>query len=171
MNASRRAELLRLVPKYYLSDNRITTASAATKFGVSDSTIRRYLILAKVPIRNTWSRKAAVIDGKKLCPICKVIKPVSTGYYLRARGSPYTYCKDCDRVRAVLCCKKSRHIKAQRKLKIKDAIRKSNIEARELLKEAAYFIKQISDYAPIVDRIESFFISEKNMLTLLESKQ
>lgn len=165
---ARRAELVKLISEYYLSDKRITTAAAAAYFRVSDSTIRRYLLLANVPIRNTWSRKLSVVDGKKFCPICKQTKVVATEFYSRVSGRPYTYCKVCDKARSVATCRRNRRAISDRKKRLKEMVRKNNIEARLLLKDAATFIREISDYAPIVDRIESFFISEKNMLNLLE---
>lgn len=165
---ARRAELARLIPEYYLSDKRITTAAAAAYFKMSDSTIRRYLLMANVPIRNTWSRKLSIVDGKKFCPICKQTKVAATEFYSRASGRPYTYCKICDKARSVAACRRNRRVVSDRKKRVREMVRKNNIEARMLLKDAVAFIREISDYAPIVDRIETFFISEKNMLNLLE---
>jgi len=165
---ARRAELAKLIPEYYLSDKRLTIPAVADHFNLSNSTIARYLHKSGIEMRNSWSREPAVVDGMKLCRICNQWKDAKLHFYRRHNGRPYTYCKPCDKTRATRVNSVNRKKKRMRQEKFRDAAKRANIEARLLLKDAVSFIKQISDYAPIVNQIEAFFINEKNTLQLLE---
>ena len=117
-----------------------STKEVAEMMMVSPATVRRYLHYAGVPMRKKWSKDDGFqSNGDKKCPMCNKWKGAGD-YYSRKAGGLYSYCKPCDRDRAVKVQKKNREVKRSQSQVIRDERRRHNKRSRSLLLDALQLI-------------------------------
>lgn len=132
----------------------LSTAEVGRKLGVSSSTVLRHLKKQGVPTRKRWSTDNGVKDGQKKCPMCNKWQPKSN-FYSRKDGTPYSYCKPCDRERAVDSGRKSRHIKRQQAQTIRTERRHHNTKSRMLLADTLQFLQRMHPDIDLADDIKA----------------
>ena len=132
----------------------LTTSEVGTKVGVSSSTVRRALKRNGVELRKNWRPSNGVKDGQKQCRMCNKWKP-RENFYTRKDGSPYSYCKPCDRDRSVKAGRKSRQIKRHQEQVIRSERKNHNAKSRMLLADVADFLKRRYPDIDLLDRIKA----------------
>jgi predicted DNA-binding protein (UPF0251 family) len=137
-SAMERTALRLRAAKLYVEGN--STKEVAHMMGVSSATVRRYLQYAGVPMRKSWDRgKGIRSDGRKQCRKCDEWK-ASNDFYSRKSGGLYSYCKPCDRDRAVKDQKNNRQLKRSQSQVVRDERRRHNKRSRSLLLDALQLI-------------------------------
>jgi len=117
----------------------MSTGEVADRIGVDPSTIRRALKRQGVQLRKRWSAEHGVKDGQKQCRMCNKWQP-KENFYARKKGGLYSYCKPCDRERAVDTGRKSRQAKKQQEQTIRSERRRHNSQSRAMLLDVLKFL-------------------------------
>lgn len=144
----------------YLEGN--STKEVGKLMQISSATVRRYLEHAAIPMRKRWSRDNGIVNGRKRCPTCKTWKDKSQ-YYTRKAGGLYTYCKPCDRDRAVKDQRKNRVMKSSQVQAVSNERRKHNKRSRYLLLDALQLIDYHFPDVDVVYDIKAHLLSGKKL--------
>lgn len=137
-----------------LYEGGMSFADVGKRLGMHEVNARRLAKRAGAMMRKRWDPDNGVKGGEKQCPICEKWKPVKE-FYQRSDGKPYSYCKPCDKARAVETSKRSRD--AQRRAKETRARerRRHNSQTRKLLLDAMRVIAEEYPEHEMVHEIEA----------------
>ena len=106
-------------------------------------------------------RRIKFIDGLPYysCRACAALLPIIS-FYLRANGRPYSYCKACDKARAMVSGRRARELRRRaREYKAKETERAAadhDRRVRWMLVEALVLLQAHVPWADVVREIDEY---------------